>query len=144
MGQFNQDVCHDGILLFYGKLIFVWLCSPEEGSEARRPHFPYMFLLCAERLSALIASKDSGGVIQGVFICQGAPSIHHLLFADDSFIFAHATWQDCETIKEILGCFEEVSGQQANFQNRAICFSRNIKRFVQEFLASVLRDVRVD
>lgn len=75
---------------------------------------------------------------------QGTPSIHHLLFADDNFIFAHATREDCETVKEILVCFERALGQQVNFQKSMICFSRNIKRSDKEYLAAVLGVVRVD
>lgn len=46
-------------------------------------------------------------------------------------------------VKEILVCFKGASGQQVNFQKSAICFSRNIKRSDQEYLASVLGVVRV-
>lgn len=54
----------------------------------------------------LIASNDRGGDIQGVSICQGAFSIHRLLFNDDNFIFVRDTWQGYEVVKEINRCFE--------------------------------------
>ena len=54
-------------------------------------HFsPYLFILCAEDLSSRIIEAESRGFIQGCRICRGAPSISHLLFVDDNFLFFRA------------------------------------------------------
>ncbi|KAK1677746.1 hypothetical protein QYE76_038594 [Lolium multiflorum] len=47
---------------------------------------PYLFLLCAEAFSSLLRKAEDDNLIQGVKICPLAPSISHLLFADDSLI----------------------------------------------------------
>lgn len=56
---------------------------------------PYLFLLCAEVLSQLILYAEFSGALKGVRICGGTPSISHLFFADDSFIFFKAHEAGC-------------------------------------------------
>jgi hypothetical protein len=51
------------------------------------PLSPYLFLLCAEGLSALLRKAERDTLIHGVFICQSGLRISHLLFADDSLLF---------------------------------------------------------
>ncbi|XP_024190440.1 uncharacterized protein LOC112194431 [Rosa chinensis] len=55
---------------------------------------------------------ESHDLLHGVEICLGAPSISHLFFADDSFIFFKAERGDCATLKTILQEYEYASGQQ--------------------------------
>jgi hypothetical protein len=50
----------------------------------------YLFLLCAEGLSSLLLNEEEVGDIAGVRVCRNAPSVSHLLFADDSLILMKA------------------------------------------------------
>ena len=59
---------------------------PERGLRQGDPLSPYLFILCAEGLSALLHSAEEDGSLQGVQLCTGAPKINHLFFADDSLI----------------------------------------------------------
>lgn len=67
---------------------------------------PYLFLLCAEGLSHLISEAVFHQRIHGVSVCRGAPSISHLFFADDSFIFFKAELAECIALKEIFKLYE--------------------------------------
>jgi hypothetical protein len=49
-------------------------------------------------------------------MCPGAPVVHHLLFADDSFLFGEATERECLRIRHILNIYERASGQKINLQ----------------------------
>lgn len=71
---------------------------PSQGIRQGDPLSPYLFLLCVEGLSALIAKREQCGAPSGVQICEGAPNIHHLLFADDSFLFGKAKLEEYAVI----------------------------------------------
>jgi hypothetical protein len=66
----------------------------ERGLRQGDPLSPYLFLLCAEGFSALLKKAENEGEIGGVKICHGAPSISHLLFADDSLILVRTNGED--------------------------------------------------
>ncbi|XP_062020835.1 uncharacterized protein LOC133737251 [Rosa rugosa] len=105
---------------------------------------PYLFLLCAEVLSRCILLAEQRDLLHGVEICVGAPSISHLFFADDSFIFFKAERGECVALKNILHEYECASGQQVNYQKICISFSKNVDRALQDELADTLGVVRVE
>nr|DAD49162.1 TPA_asm: hypothetical protein HUJ06_019099 [Nelumbo nucifera] len=94
---------------------FVGPIIPNRGLHQGDPLSPYLFILCAEGLSALMYKAEREGLIYGYRICQGAPSVSHLLFADNSFFFFKAEERECNSIKNILKVYEEASGQAINF-----------------------------
>ena len=76
------------------------------------PLSPYLFLICAKGLSALIKKSMQRGFMERVAVCRGGPSISHLFFADDSLIFCKASLEECDTLQHVLKIYEESSGQQ--------------------------------
>ncbi|KAL6185127.1 hypothetical protein ACLB2K_041262 [Fragaria x ananassa] len=85
---------------------------PSRGLRQGDSISPYLFLLCAEGLSRMLMYAQSRDFIYGVSIATGAPSINHLFFTDDSFIFMRAEAEECNRIKNILKVYEEANGQQ--------------------------------
>jgi hypothetical protein len=81
---------------------YLSLSSLNEVSSKGDPISPYLFLLCAEGFSALLNNAEVAGLIKGVKIYHNAPSISHLLFADDSLILVHATKADAGQVRHIL------------------------------------------
>ena len=53
---------------------------PSRGLRQGDPLSPYLFLLCAKGLSALIQTSVHSGSVDGVVVCHGAPVISHLFF----------------------------------------------------------------
>jgi hypothetical protein len=98
---------------------------PERGLRQGDPLSPYLFLICAECFSSMLNRAEIEGSLQGVRICNGAPSINHLLFADDSLVLIKATKDSARTLQNILQLYEVCSGQTINFDKSSVMFSRN-------------------
>ncbi|XP_024190213.1 uncharacterized protein LOC112194201 [Rosa chinensis] len=65
-----------------------------------------------ECLSALLSQAVESGFIIGLKMCHQAPILHHLFFADDSFLFGEATVQECLHVRAILDIYAKASGQR--------------------------------
>ncbi|KAL8136320.1 hypothetical protein V2J09_002321 [Rumex salicifolius] len=87
---------------------------PTRGLRQGAPILPYLFILCAEALSSLLARATESGGIHGVQVCRGGPRISHLLFADDCLIFARANVHEGSILTEIFSVYERASGQKIN------------------------------
>ncbi|KAL0431278.1 UNVERIFIED_CONTAM: putative mitochondrial protein [Sesamum radiatum] len=89
---------------------FGWL-TPERGLRQGDPLSPYLYMFCAEALSALIRCAEEDGRIKGVAIARNAPRVSHLLFADDTLIFCQASREKLEEVHRLLGLFAKASGK---------------------------------
>ncbi len=87
---------------------------------------PYLFLLCAEGLSALFRKAERDSLIRGIAICRGGPRISHLFFADDSIVFCKATNANCAELQQLLSVYANASGQVVNTDKTTIFFSITI------------------
>ncbi|KAL6208608.1 hypothetical protein ACLB2K_019557 [Fragaria x ananassa] len=111
---------------------------PHQGLRQGDPISPYLFLLCAEGLSALISNSVDQGHWKGLQVCDGAPVISHLLFADDSMLYSQASSNDCQVIRNILNVYEAASGQQVYLQKSSVVFSGSVLLHLQCSFADVL------
>ena len=75
------------------------------------PLSPYLFLLCAEGLHALIQQAENSTKLHGVSLCREGPKVSHLFFPDDSLLFCQANDNDCQTVLDILDTYEQALGQ---------------------------------
>ena len=87
---------------------------------------PYLFILTSEMLSRLFISYKSSGLYSGIKINRYAPSISHLMFADDLFLFGKGTDEAVVVVKEILDKYARWSGQCINFHKSSIYFSKTV------------------
>ena len=87
---------------------------PTRGLRQGDPISPYLFLLCAEGLSAMLRKEEEQGKIHGISISRGAPRISHLFFADDSIVFCRASVEESRRILQVLEDYEAKSGQKLN------------------------------
>ena len=84
--------------------------APSRGIKQGDPLSPYLFLLCAEGLSAIIKKEVENGRLGGVAACRRGPKISHLFFADDSLIFYRASLEECDALHRVLRVYECASG----------------------------------
>lgn len=103
------------------------------------PLSPYLLILCAEGLSALIRRNESLTRVQGVKVCRQAPSITHMFFADDSYLYCRANEEEARNFDAMLETYEMASGQQVNKSKLSLFFSSNIGAEMRLYLCQVLQ-----
>jgi hypothetical protein len=58
-----------------------------------------------------IKVNEERGDLEGVKICQNAPSINHLLFADGSLLLLKVDERSANHLQHVLSLYEDCSGQ---------------------------------
>lgn len=111
---------------------------PGRGLLQGDPLSPYLFILCAEGLSSLIRDAEERNAISGVSICKGAPSVSHLLFADDCFLFFQADETQAKIMKNILVTYEAASGQAISLTKSEIYCSQNVSDVLKASITHIL------
>lgn len=113
--------------------------QPQRGIRQGDPISPYLYILCAEGLSAMLRRHEEVGLIHGCVIARGAPSISHLLFADDCYLFFKATEAEATTVKNLSGRYERVSRQAINYIKSNVCFSPNTSTMVRRNICDMCK-----
>ena len=111
---------------------------PGRGLRQGCPFSPYLFIVCTEGLSAMIRDTEARGALHGCSVCRNAPSISHLFFADDSYLFFKSSLAEAEVVRDILLRFEHVSGQAINYGKSEVMFSSNIRTDKQNEIIGML------
>jgi hypothetical protein len=75
---------------------------PSRGLRQGDPLSPYLFLICAEGLCTALAHEEEVRGIEGVRVCRNAPSVSHLLFADDSLLLMKANLVNSTSLRRVL------------------------------------------
>ena len=118
--------------------------KPSRGLRQGDPLSPYLFLLCAEGFTSLLTNAELEDRLHGVKICRRAPSISHLLFADDSLLFGRTTREEVRVIMEILKLYESASGQCINLEKSSVYFSSNTVARQRDWIKGTLGVKEVD
>ena len=100
--------------------------TSSRGIRQGDPLSPYLFVLCMERLSHLIAWAVEDGLWRPITISRGGPPLTHLCFADDLLIFAEVAMDQVDIIKSCLETFCQTSGQIISKEKTKIFFSKNV------------------
>lgn len=85
--------------------------TPSRGLRQGDPLSPYLFLFCVEGLTSSLNKAASEGEIHGSQINLNAPTVTHLLFADNSFLFFRADTTESPAMRCLLsmkGCLDSL------------------------------------
>lgn len=111
---------------------------PKRGLRQGDPLSPYLFLLCAEGLGKLIEKAHNDNLLHGISISRRAPVLSHLLFADDSMVFARANVREADAIMGILQKYESLSGQKFNYDKCEVSYSKCLAFDIRKRVSSTL------
>ena len=112
--------------------------TPSRGIRQGDPLSPYLFIMCAEGLSALLHHYEANKWIHGIKICRQAPAISHMLFADDSYLYCKANTEEAGRVVELLKLFEQASGQKISVEKSSVFFSTNVIPYNRNNICQVL------
>jgi N-dimethylarginine dimethylaminohydrolase len=94
--------------------------------------------LAAEGLSCLLKSRNESSSLSGIKVVSSAPTVSHLLFADDSLLFLRANRESVEEIKDVLGLYYRASGQHVNMDKSFIHFAKGCSQVVKDQIMDLL------
>lgn len=115
--------------------------KPERGIRQGDPLSPFLFILCAEALVSCLKEAESAGKLHGIKLASTGPSVHHLLFADDSLLMCKASTMEASELLSCLRRYSEASRQIINPLKSSVIFRakvpENIKSDVKQVLGIV-------
>ena len=124
-------------VLFNGKKLQQF--EPSRGIIQGDPISPYLFLIAAEGLSCLLKSKSESSKVTGLQVAATAPSVNHLLFADNSLLFFKANNAESNEVYHALNTYCQATGQRINYAKSSIYFSKGVPDTVRHEIKDTLR-----
>lgn len=93
--------------------------------------------MCAEGLSGLLLKAVESKTLCGIKVVPSAPSISHLLFANNNIIFSQANAEGVDVIKKSLRVYEHSSCQLVSLDKTTVSFSKKVfesKKIWQDYV----------
>jgi hypothetical protein len=118
-------------------VVILTICKRNK-SRTGDPLSLYLFLICAEGLSSLLLHEEEVGGIDGVRVCRNAPSVSHLLFADDSLILMGANTTNATSLQRVLDTYCANSGKKVSLAKSSIFFSPNTNALTKAEICDTL------
>lgn len=85
-----------------------------------------LYTVCGREACTLSKYKEQRW-IHGIKICRQAPSITHMLFVDDSYLYFKTNDDEAVRLLELLQVYEEASRKKVILLKSSVFFSSNIK-----------------
>lgn len=87
-----------------------------------------LFILYSEFLTRLIFKEERKGKMLGIKIFRSAPTITHLMYADDLLVMGRANKLEAKSFRHCFDLYCKWSGQKANLDKSNILFSKHTPR----------------
>lgn len=114
------------------------LFQPSKGIQQWDPLLPYLFILVQEVLFKSLSFVVQSGAFKGFKINSHCPTLLHILFANDTLLFASANINEAVALKGILDEYCWVSGQKISFEKSSVQFSCNTTNDVRHQICQAL------
>jgi len=105
---------------------------PSRGIRQEDPLSPYLFVICMDKLSHMIANQVEAGYWLPMRAGMYGLQISHLLFADDLLLFAETSIEQAHCVLHCLDTFCQASGQKINRNKTHVYFSKNVDTQLRE------------
>jgi len=105
---------------------------PSRGIRQGDPLFPYLFVICMERLSHIIADQVEADYWKHMHAGRYGPPISHLLFADGLLLFAEASIEQAHCVLHCIDMFCQSLGRKINKHKTQVYFSKNVDNQLRE------------
>lgn len=105
---------------------------PKRALRQWNPFSPYLFILCSEVLSRLLLHENGDDHIHGIKVGWEAPTISHLLYADDLVITCSASKRKAAFVKEFFKKYCFWSRSLISFSPKALI--EELSRVLREWL----------
>lgn len=92
------------------------------------PLSPFLFILCSEILTRMLANEEMNGSLHDIKINRNAPAVSHLMYAYGILIMCRANRNDVVVVKRCFDKYGSWSRQEANLLKSNILFSKNCNR----------------
>lgn len=102
------------------------------------PLSPYIFIMCMEVLGFLIKDKFDSKLWNLVKASRGGPAFSHLFFADDLVFFGKVDMKNCQSMKDALDVFCDLSREKVSLSKSRVYFSTNVPTKKRAELCSCL------
>lgn len=112
--------------------------APHRGIRQGDPISPYLFILAAEGLTALINDAVQHNTMSGAQLSRNGPTLSHLMFADDTMIVSKANEANAYEVKRILHSYSMASGQCINVTKSEVLFSKAVANRDRQRISSIL------
>ncbi|KAF7811748.1 ribonuclease H [Senna tora] len=80
------------------------------------PISPYLFILCANVLSCMIAKEEVNGLWNGIKIARGVLAITHLMYADDTVLFFQLSPHNILAVQRVLSRLKKEVSENMGFR----------------------------